>query len=185
MNNKNIKRMFLFLTLMVLLIGVVSATEIADDQTSSTTIKDTTQASPIVTANVESNDKIINKQTTDNVKTGDVSTTSKSNTTKTNIINKTYKANATDYKQLVNQIKKANNSTYATYMINLKKGNYDATANLTWKNTNTKLIINANNSVINGQNKYKFLYIGSDSTAIINNITLTKFKSYDGGAIEN
>ncbi|MBR0472260.1 MAG: hypothetical protein IJI98_06130 [Methanosphaera sp.] len=177
MMNKNIKRMFLLLTLIFLLVGVVSAAETVSDDT----VKDTTltSAKPVDTINEVKYEKNINKQNNKDTKTGSANTTD----TKAS----TYTTTAANYKQLSDKINQAKKSNYTTYTINLKKGNYNATKTLIWANTEktTKLVINANNSIINGQGKYQFIQVDEDYTLELNKITLTKFVSENGGAIEN
>lgn len=171
MLNQKIKTTFLFLTLIVLLIGVVSAEEISKD----TSTTDNTLEKNTVN-NMEKN--IVKKDNLDNTKTG-----SSSNTT----TKKAYTTTANNYKELVSKVNAAKKSDYTSYTINLKKGTYNATQTIEWKNTKetTKLVINGNNSVINGLNKYKFLEIGSSYTVNIKNITLKNFKGEQGGAINN
>ena len=88
--NKNIKRMFLLLTLIFLLVGVVSAAETVSDDT----VKDTTltSAKQVDTINEVKYEKNINKQNNKDTKTGSANTTD----TKAS----TYLTTSANYKQL-------------------------------------------------------------------------------------
>ncbi|RAP51214.1 MAG: hypothetical protein BZ138_05750 [Methanosphaera sp. rholeuAM270] len=185
MTNKNIKRMFLFLTLLVLLVGVVSATEVANNETSTTTqvqtatptqevntpsttqIEDTTsdiQATDNTDSNVE-----INKKSTPNTKTGT-----------------TYKTTVSNYDQLVNKVEEAKDLDGDEIIINLKKGNYYATQSIiTWGNTYeaTTLTINGNGSTIYGRDSYAFMSVYSGYNLVIKNATFKNFYKDGWGSV--
>ena len=180
MSNKNIKKMFLFLTLLVLFIGVISAHEVSSDSsTEEITIE---KISDNNKGNIE-NKNIAKKDSTDKIKTG----TSSNSTNNINTTPKAYKTTAKTYTELVNKISQAKKSDYTSYTINLQKGTYKATQKLDWDNTKltSQLIINGNAAVIDGLNKYQFLEIGEGYTVTLKNLTIKNFNGENGGAINN
>ena len=180
MSNKNIKKMFLFLTLLVLFIGVVSAQEVSSDSsTDDVTIEKISDNDN----SIIENKNIVKKDNNDNIKTG----TSSNSTNELSSTNKAYTTTAKTYNELVSKVNQAKKSNYTSYTINLQKGTYNATQKLDWDDTKvtSKLVINGHASVINGLNKIQFLEIGSGYTVTLKNITLKNFKGEDGGAIEN
>ena len=97
-----------------------------------------------------------------------------------------YEVNVSNYQQLVDAIKNATNTEYNSYKINLLAGDYNATENITWKNSVTrKIIINGNGNTLNGQGIYQFIRIAQGHNLTLENITLTNYVAENGGAIIN
>jgi len=164
MNKKNITKMFLLVTLIILLIGVVSAAEVSNNTDTSTT--DTTN-------NIKTEDTVTN--TVDNI---DKSVTTKNTEKKLKTSTKTYDIN--DFNTLHNAL---TNNTYDTVNVNINSDiilNNNTTVNKAIKT----LTINGNNNTINGNNTYQFIKIIS-GTITINNIQIINCFNENGGAIYN
>ena len=164
MNKKNMTKMFLLVTLLILLIGVVSAAEVSNDSTSTIDTTSNTELADTTTNSVDTIEKsVTTKNTENNLKAS----------------TKTY--DVTDFKTFHNALI---NDTYDMVTININ-------SNITLKNTTDvneaikTLTINGNNKTINGNSTYQFLKINS-STVIINNIKISNVNlDYDGGIIVN
>lgn len=160
-----LKQIFLLLTVTLLLIGIVSATEITDNSTIKDNPNKLITPKEVEKSNINTHipNKHINKK---------------------NIINKTTKTATKTYD--INNFNDLHhvltNNSNKNLNINIKsdiqlKNDIDVNENI------KSLIINGNNKTINGNNKYQFLYINSRSTVSINNILIKNCKSYHGGAI--
>lgn len=90
-----------------------------------------------------------------------------------------------DLQRGINTIK----SSEKKYQImNFKEGNYSLVNSLdTYQDTTPEktIIINGNNSRIDGNNETQFAYIKKGYTLIINNLTIANMKDNIGGAIQN
>jgi len=138
MKQKNITKMFLFITFMVLLIGVVSATEVSDD-TISTEAIDTTDT-------VDIDKSVSNKNMKGHLK----------------VSAKTYDVN--DFDTLHNAL---TNDTYDTVNINIKS-DITLKNNTNVNKAIKTLNIEGNAKTINGNNTYQFLNITSGTITINN-----------------
>ena len=94
----------------------------------------------------------------------------------------------TNYTQLVDAVNYAKKSNKEEYSIYLLPGDYNATANMTWGETNQytrKLIINGNNITLDGNQNHQFMHVNRGYNFTLKNITLTNYTSSYGGAIDN
>ena len=114
------------------------------------------------------------------------------NYTSNNVIFKVFSSNqinemnVTNYTELINTIERAKIMGYNTLIINLLSGSYNATGNITWKDSDTKnIVINGNGLTLDGQNAYQFIQIASGHNLTLENITLTNYTAQYGGAIQN
>ncbi len=168
MIKNNIKRIIIFLALLVILVGVVSAENTTDHtNTQDKIVKEKTTTTS--TVNIES----IQKEAKIN----------KNNKTTKSSTGTTYTTSVSNYQQLADKIEDAKNNNYDTYTINLNKGNYNATTSMTYDKQYQPLVINANGITLDGQQKYQFLSIESGATFTLNNAILQNFKATGGGAI--
>ena len=182
MINKNIKKIFLLVTLTILIIGLVSATETSKASPTKTTqmVKETQKVADTTAA------RSVTKK--NNLKQNNISQSKKSGGSSTSTTtSKKYITTVTTYSDLVKQVNNAKKTKGASYTINLKKGTYKANSNMTWGDTKgtTKLVINGNGALLNGQSKYQFIDVSSGYNLELKNVKLMKFTSTDGGAIEN
>ena len=173
---KKISKILLFMTLLTLLVGAASATDISDNTTS--TAGDVTEA------------------------VGDLQTVSQSDTTtdeiqtdksSTKVINKndvkglntkkesTLTANSWEtFVTAFNEAKTKNEDT----TIFLEQGTYTNNGTLTWNNSNIALTIDGNNQTVNG-NQTQVFVISRGCSMILKNMTITNAKAEEGGAIYN
>ena len=164
------------MTLLTLLVGAASATDISDNTTS--TAGDVTEA------------------------VGDLQTVSQSDTTtdeiqtdksSTKVINKndvkglntkkesTLTANSWEtFVTAFNEAKTKNEDT----TIFLEQGTYTNNGTLTWNNSNIALTIDGNNQTVNG-NQTQVFVISRGCSMILKNMTITNAKAEEGGAIYN
>ncbi|MDO5826202.1 MAG: hypothetical protein Q4Q22_07465, partial [Methanosphaera sp.] len=195
------KKILLLVTLLVLFVGVASASDVSDDTLAAGTaelVQDTPtsdNADSGVTTEIADNNRI-NKKANDNQmnyqENDDVAvkkdTTTIQDTTSKNMKTATL-VNVNNYSQLISSVNDALNSNTDEYVINLKHGNYNATANMIWGDatgSTRKLIINGNNILLDGNKTHQFLKVNQGYTLELNNITLTNYTSDElGGAIEN
>lgn len=92
------------------------------------------------------------------------------------------------YQQLKTEVNNAKKSDADEYIINLEKNNYTINQSLTWKSAKGQtrtLIINGNNSTIQGNNDTRFIEIGTGYTLKIYNLTIENTKENVGSAIYN
>ena len=159
MINKSSKKIILLLALIILLVGIVSATGV---NKTIHTDNDNKITDDVSTKNVKQSTKVIQKN---EKKIG-----------KTAITKKTY--NVSTYKAL----KKALTANYDKITINLR-ANIKLQAN-TVIGDNRIYYINGNNKIIDGANKYQFLDIGK-SNVTIKKLKIKNCHSSYGGAIKN
>ncbi|RAP44445.1 MAG: hypothetical protein BZ136_08820 [Methanosphaera sp. rholeuAM74] len=160
----NLNKLMITTILLFLLVGVVSATDVADDTTSTESMNELVKDVPTTTTAQDTSlveDKKIDKE---------------SKTHKTS--SKTY--NVTNFDSLHYAL---TNDEYDTVTVNIN-------SNITLK-SNTKLpysisyvIINGNGNTLDGSNHYQFLDI-YDQYVTINNLKIINCTSDEGGAIEN
>ena len=201
----NKKKLFLLTTLIILLIGVVSASEVSED---------TFDNSEKVFDNIEDtlhyeNNVVNNKDNSkDMLENDNINVFNKTDKNQRSIVKDYIKDTKEDsnnvyvsnYNELVSQIDLINKGTEKSYTINLNPGNYNATTNIVLESDTSftkEITINANNIVLDGKNKYQFLIINTgvisdedsweeydDNINLkINNIILKNFNGTFGGAI--
>ena len=147
MSKKNLSKMFLLVTLIILLIGVVSATEVSND----TINTDTTVTADTTIDNLEIIDKsVTNKNMERNLKAS----------------TKTY--DVSDYNTLHNAL---TNDTYDNVNVNINS-DIKLSGNTVINKSIKTLTINGNGITINGNNKYQFIKINSDTKITISNINI-------------
>ena len=168
----NTKRLLLLVTLLVVLIGAVSASEASEETLRADTsdvndavAQDTTPATATVQESVTTEAKESKKIVKDekNSKTA----------------SKTY--DVSDFNTLHSSL---TNDEYDTVVVNIKS-NIKLMGSTSVNNAIKTVTINGNGKTINGDNKYQFLFIYSDSKVTINNLKITNCNSAYGGAIEN
>ncbi|MBE6493373.1 MAG: hypothetical protein E7Z84_02030 [Methanosphaera stadtmanae] len=99
-----------------------------------------------------------------------------------------YTTQVNTYDQLKTEVNNAKKSDADEYIINLEKNNYTINQHLTWKSARGQtrtLIINGNNSIIQGNNETRFIEIGTGYTLKIYNLTIENTKENVGSAILN
>ena len=188
---KHKKQLFMILLVIFLLVGLtaLAATDATQKDTKSvkksidaannTPNKDTDTATKVSAQNDKDNTKIVETKKNKTIK--------KINSTK-NVKSSSYTKNVKNYGELVNAVNDAKTRTTDEYIINLSGGTYTATANMTWNSTGNcrTLVINGNNTTLNGNNKYYFMRISKDNTLILNDITIINFRKIgNAGAILN
>ena len=111
------------------------------------------------------------------------------NGTETNTINNIFilrSLNVRGYQELVDAIEEAKVKEYEKYIINLDSGDYTATCSIDWRDSATRnIIIKGNGLTLNGKNRYQFINIASGHNLVLENITITNYTAYEGGAISN
>ena len=160
-----ITKTLLFVTLLVLLIGITSAANVSDNTTSKV-VKDTTD-----TQNLEvqkSSEKILEKKTL-----------TKENNSK-NVKTATKTVDVKDFNTLHNTLSA---SSYDNVIINIKS-DIQLASSTTLANTIRTLTVNGNGKTINGNGKYQFLKINSGNV-MINNLKISNCYAENGGAIFN
>ena len=187
---KNIKQILIFVTILVLFVGVVSANDEIDNTTDTSEVTEK--------ALHETNSISYDTGSTDTLRTKEV-------VSDTNIVTDDIQEKRIKDEIVKNEKRNTKTAGQHTYYISdseslhnaLLSNDYeDVTINInsdiTLKNSNVlnnstirHLIINGNNKIINGQNKYQFLWLLNESTVIINNLTLTHcYSGVHGGVID-
>ena len=177
-----IEKTLLFIIVLVLLVGAVSATETLREDQASTI--DEAVASDIST--VSQDNKIINneeKKVLDenpqkNVEytTHNIEKKSENNLKKEGIVE------VHNYTELQNAVNNTS-STGVDTTIRLLQGSYNNTETITWNTGGMVLTIDGNGQTINGQQQQVFYIDGA--SMILKNIIITNATSSDGGAIHN
>ena len=181
---KKMKYMLLFVTLLILLVGVVSATEISDDVTDSDSITE-----EAVTQNTHKVSDTANSMQ-ENIADIDVQTSKSSdnkldeNTTKTIAKNtntnlKTAAA-VTNWEELRSAVNNAYGQTIVT--INLENGTYKTNDPIIF-NKSVAIIIQGNGQTIDGNEQQVFIVQRGE--VYIHDITIKNAASKNGGAIYN
>lgn len=173
----NYKKTILLVTLLIMLVGIVNATEVSDDTLTYEDTPTESFQSYSTAASIAENSVTTEKENKEIKKIGE-----KKDKTDNNELN------PSNYTELVNMVDNLKSVSGDEYSIDLSEGNYNATQTITWGNsTQVKtLTINGNGLTIDGQDEYQFMIIDEDYKLILNNITLTNFKSTEnGGAINN
>jgi hypothetical protein len=167
-----IKTTLFFLTLVILLVGVVNASDISTDTENKDILYTVEEITPNTSSVTEKNNEkqIMEHNPIKSNKTNDIKTINKPS--------QTYNVNTYDELQQT-----LTNDTYETVTINI---NSDITLQGTTElNSEIKnLTINGNGKTIDGNQKYQFLIINS-GTITINNIKLINCYGQNGGAIYN
>ena len=181
---KKIKYLLLFVTLLILLVGVASATEVSDDVTDVDSItkeavtQDTYKVSGTAN-NMQENivDKDIQASKSSDNKLGENTTKTIAKNTKSNL--KT-DAIVTNWEELRSAVKNAQGLTIVT--INLRNGTYKTNDPIIFNNSVT-IIIEGNGQTIDG-NKQQVFIVQKGEVAI-HDITIKNAASKDGAAIYN
>ena len=176
-----IKSIILFLTLLILLVGVASASDVSDDATTAGSV--TEEAAVQQTQEVSSVDTQINEEKVTDIQK-DTSSTNGATITKT--IEKDTNSNikkdtsVDSWSALGDAIDDA--TTDATITLS-EGGVYEATRTITL-NKQIVITIDGNGQTINGAGKRVF-WIGSGSSLVLKNMTIKNANYLDGGAIYN
>ncbi len=182
---KKIKKISLFIIVLIFLVGVVNATEniqkdqTITDETATTNTNTISQHNKII--NNEKN-TLINKnpQKTINKTTHNIKKKTNTNLKKENIIEV---HNYTELQTAVNNASNTGNSRTNT-TIRLLGGSYNNTGTISWWTNNNTLTIDGNGQTINGHQQQVFL-ISANTTMNLKNITITNATGEQGGAINN
>ena len=177
------KKIILFLSILVLLAGLVNASEVSEDTNS---IDDTQEQIVQDThALLQTNavkDKInikhdiqTNENLKDNIKESSTKTITKDET------NKDIKqATEINYDEFKGTIENLETSTE----IQLQPGTYESTGVITLENPSIQVTIDGNGQTIDGK-KQQVFYVAENCTLILKNITITNASAEEGGAIVN
>lgn len=191
MELKNIKRMFLFLTLLILLVGAVSATD--TDLTTDTPEVAAATTSDVQTSNVNTQvDNTVSTpaqresagvDTTDAAESKNIVKQNESKSTKS--LQTVYTTTVSTYSQLVDKVEESKYLDGDEIIINLKKGNYYVNSFITWGDTvqATTLTINGNGSTFLGKNDYAFMSVYGGYTVNVKNATFKNFYKSGSGSV--
>jgi len=181
-----IEKALLFVIVLVLLVGIASATESPLEDLSSTI--DKAVASDMSTVSQDDNnneetqvlDENPRKKIDKTKKRSIEKKTMNTNLKKDNIIE------VHNYTELVNAVNNASNtgSSGVNTTIRLLEGSYNNTETISWWTNNTVLTIDGNGQTINGHQQQVFL-ISAGTYMILKNITITNATAEQGGAINN
>ena len=164
------------MTLLVLLMGIVSATDISDNSTST--------AGDVTKVVDDSHTVSQTDTTTDEIQTEESSTkTIKKNNAKDLNTKKESTLTANSWDTFVTAFNDAKTKTEDTTIF-LEQGTYINNGTLTWDNSNIALTIDGNNQTVNG-NQTQVFVINSGCSMILKNITITNATAEYGGAIYN
>ena len=165
---KKIKKISLLLTLVVLLLGIVTASEVSDDTTTSTDtlLSDTYITTDTITDNVNEEKTEYKQMKKEEDERRNIKQTSK-------IID------VSDFNTLHQSL---TSNTSSNITINIKK-DITLTNNTNVDSAIKILTINGNGKTVNGKDKYQFLNITSNIHLTINNITITRCNATNGGVI--
>lgn len=154
----------LLVTLLLLFMSIVSATELPHDSNTDSInemVKDTHSLSENLDSVVE--DKVMQKE-------------------EKKIKTSSYNTNVSNFNELVNRVKEAQNNNYEYYTINLNKGDYNATEVISYTgNFLNTLVINGNNNTLYGNNQKEFMNI--KGSVYLVNLTLVNFNASTRGCI--
>ena len=174
------KQLLIFVALMVLLVGVASATDVSDDvigpaSMTEETMQETQTATDMNNMAIQDNEEKYVER--DAIPENDVTATQ--SIQKNNNRDNTKEATSvTTWEQLKQTITQATEDTTITLQENIIN-----TETIGFTN-GIAITIDGNGKTINGNQKQVFL-IGTVSTLILKNITITNAKSDIGGAIDN
>ena len=180
-----IEKVLLFAIVLVLLVGVVSATETPQEDQSYT--NDDTVVSDISTVSQDNKDtiKFEEKNLMDDnpIKIGESKTRSIEKKTKDTNLKQDGIIEVHNYTELENAVNNAR-STGVDTTIRLLSGSYNNTERITWDTDGMVLTIDGNGQTINGHQQQVF-YIKNGASMILKNIIITNATSSNGGAIHN
>ena len=168
----NIRKVFLLFLILILTTGIASATN--DTQTDTSHKVSQNNPEHDITAAITKNDIKTTKTITKNTNTTNIKTEKE-----------TYETTADNYEELLDKISEAKKTSCENYTINLKAGTYTISQTInwdTWDGAET-LIINGNNTILNGQNKTQLMNITVLKDVILNNVIITNCKADKGSAI--
>jgi len=183
-----IEKVLLFVIVLILFVGIVSATETMQEDQLNT--YETVAGDTITVSHV--NQKIINNEENNLF---DENPTKKTDENKTHHIEKKTKDsnlkkesiidvhNYTELQDAVNNASSAGSSGVNT-TIHLLNGSYNNTGTISWWINNTVLTIDGNGQTINGHQQQVFL-ISANTSMILKNIIITNATGEQGGAISN
>ncbi len=186
-NMNKIRKILLFVLLLVMLVGVASATEVSDNATTDTSCVSNVVQDNNMKLQSDTLTKEVNKEIEDQSFNKDDSkpkninkkTINKTDTKKESIIS------VTNWAQLNETIAAIQSKTENTTII-LQEGTYNSNNEINWTNTNIVLTIDGNGQTIVANENMVF-NISSNSYLILKNITIKNAHpvGYDGGAIYN
>ena len=168
----NIRKVFLLFLILILTTGIASATN--DTQTDTSHKVSQNNPEHDITAAITKNDIKTTKTITKNTNTTNIKTEKE-----------TYETTADNYEELLDKISEAKKTSCENYTINLKAGTYTISQTInwdTWDGAET-LIINGNNTILNGQNKTQLMNITVLKDVILNNVIITNCKADKSSAI--
>ena len=180
-----IEKTLLFIIVLVLLVGAVSATETPQEDQSYT--NDETVASDISTVSQDNKEtiKFEEKNLMDDnpIKIGESKTRSIEKKTKDSNLKQDGIIEVHNYTELQNAVNNAGSASSDT-TIRLLSGSYNNTETILWETTGMVLTIDGNGQTINGHQQQVFS-ISKGASMILKNITITNCNSAYGGAINN
>lgn len=148
---KKIKYLLLLATILILLVGVVSANKVSKDKTDTDSI--TKEIAKQDTHKVSDTSNIIQKKKIkENIQTNKASTSKKDENT-----NVKTSASITNWGQLREKIRNSEKTT-GNITITLGKGTYTNNGMIIWQSTNNILTIDGNGQTINGNQQQAFFY---------------------------
>ncbi len=89
---------------------------------------------------------------------------------------------------LENAVENAKTSNSTNYVINLETNNYTVTSELKWSDIEgdvVELTINGHDSILDGNGLYRFLHVNSNTTVVLNDMTIANMSANIGGALYN
>ncbi|WP_323737527.1 hypothetical protein PXD04_11475 (plasmid) [Methanosphaera sp. ISO3-F5] len=179
-----IEKTLLFIIVLVLFVGAVSATETPQEDQSYT--NDDTVVSDISTVSQDNKEtiKFEEKNLMDDnpIKIGESKTRSIEKKTKDTNLKQDGIIEVHNYTELENAVNNAS-STGVDTTIRLLQGSYNNTETITWNTGGMVLTIDGNGQTINGHQQQVFYINGA--SMILKNITITNATSSYGGAIDN
>ena len=179
-----IEKVLLFAIVLVLLVGVASATETPQEDQSYT--NDDTVVSDISTVSQDNKEtiKFEEKNLMDDnpIKIGESKTRFIEKKTKDTNLKKEGIVEVHDYTELQNAVNNASSASADT-TIRLLQGSYNNTGTITWNHDGMVLTIDGNGQTINGHQQQVFNIDGA--SMILKNIIITNATSSYGGAIDN
>jgi len=169
----NMKKLFLLTTLLILLIGVVSASEVSDDSyTNCEKVLDEVGDSTDLDNSVVNG----NENTKSSVQTADNQITKNYNKSIKEANNNVYVNNYDEFAKQMNLMQQSKDKDFT---INLRPGNYNATCDIsvnTMANSH-KVIINGNNITLDGKQLELFIGVLEGDTLELNDITIKNYKT--------
>ena len=168
------------MTLLILLIGFVSASEVTTDDNSDTT--DATVADDMST--VSQSDTTTQENVMEEVKTDEsTSKTIRKNSIGNSNLKRDNLITVSSWEELSGNMSALTSESGDT-TIRLNEGTYNNTGTITWATSGMVLTIDGNGQTINGQEQQVF-YIDNGASLVLKNITITDAKAVQGGAIYN